>query len=53
MELYFKDLEDDAGSEAPVDLCACDQAAGGLGDTAEEVAFAELSERVSAARLVY
>ena len=52
MELYFKDLEDDTGAIAPGTHCASD------GDTsacknAEESAFAELSERVSAARLVY
>lgn len=53
MELYFKDLEDDAGNEAAGQLCACDSATGGSTETAEDIAFAELSERVSAARLVY
>ena len=53
MELYFKDFEDESGDR---------MSAGSDGDcgtmtasqqTALEVAFAELSERVSAARLVY
>ena len=51
MELYFKDLEDEAAAAAG-DLCICEDA--GAGDSeAEDRAFAELSERVSAARLVY
>ena len=53
MELYFKDLEDDAGAEAVGILCTSDHTTGGASDTAEDIAFAELSERVSAARLVY
>ena len=53
MELYFKDFEDESGDT---------MSAGSDGDcgtmtasqqTALEDAFAELSERVSAARLVY
>ena len=53
MELYFKDFEEEsndamsAGSE-----CNCG-ALNAAQETAEEDAFAELAERVSAARLVY
>lgn len=50
MELYFKDFEDDAVASA-VQHCEC--AAADSNDDAEDAAFAELSERVSAARLVY
>lgn len=51
MELYFKDLEDEAAATAG-DLCICEDA--GVGDSeAEDRAFEELSERVLAARLVY
>jgi hypothetical protein len=53
MELYFKDLE--AEVDAP-DLSlnrSGNDVAEDQGDTAEDVAFAELAERVSAARLVY
>ena len=54
MELYFKDLEDEAGAvNAGIDL---DHGACCVAESrtpAEEEAFAELSERVSAARLVY
>lgn len=52
MELYFKDLEDEVGVNAVGAHGTCDDAAG-RDDAAEERAFAELSERVSAARLVY
>ena len=53
MELYFKDLEDDLGVEPTGLVCTCDPTASGSSDSAEDIAFAELSERVSAARLVY
>ena len=53
MELYFKDLEADPGASEPALDCAGSEAAEEQGDTAEDVAFAELAERVSAARLVY
>lgn len=54
MELYFKDLEDDTGGDSVGLLhCGGDDAADGSSDSAEDRAFAELSERVSAARLVY
>ena len=53
MELYFKDLEAEVGdSEVSFD-CAADDAADQQSDDAEDVAFAELAERVCAARLVY
>ena len=53
MELYFKDLEsDDTGTDTEV-CCAGTAHAEVHGETAEDVAFAELAERVSAARLVY
>ena len=54
MELYFKDLEDEAGAEGTLTAaqCASDDTTGSC-ETAEEDAFAELNERVSAARLVY
>ena len=53
MELYFKDLDDEsghtmsAGSDGDCGTMSASQ------ERAEEDAFAELSERVSAARLVY
>ena len=50
MELYFKDLEGDA-TEMSLDQLGNAREAGEV--SAEEVAFAELAERVSAARLVY
>ena len=53
MELYFKDFEEESGdamSTGSVDDCGAMNASQA---TAEEDAFAELSERVSAARLVY
>ena len=56
MELYFKDLEDEAGTAAADIQCACEWVGEGVNaspEPAEEDAFAELSERVSAARLVY
>ncbi len=50
MEHFIKDIEgDDDMSVFAVGYEAADVS----GDTAEEIAFAELSERVSAARLVY
>jgi hypothetical protein len=52
MELYFKDLE----GENELNDISVDQFADGAGageQSAEEIAFAELTERVSAARLVY
>ena len=52
MELYFKDLEDDTGAMATGFQCAYDGYTVTCAN-AEEDAFAELSERVSAARLVY
>lgn len=53
MELYFKDLEAESGL---TDLSLNDsgsETAEERGDTADDIAFAELAERVSAARLVY
>ena len=53
MELYFKDLDSsDQTEEMAMHAAGCDMA-GTHEDTAEDIAFAELSERVSAARLVY
>ena len=53
MELYFKDLETENG-EADVALnFSGNDVAEERSDTAEDIAFAELAERVSAARLVY
>ena len=52
MELYFKDLEDDTDAMATGFQCASDGYTVTCAN-AEEDAFAELSERVSAARLVY
>ena len=51
MELYFKDFEDDAGTN-PMSGPDCEGMSVSQ-ETAEEDAFAELSERVSAARLIY
>ena len=51
MELYFKDLEDEAGTLAAASDCDCEDAP--VSQDAEDDAFAELSERVSAARLIY
>ncbi len=53
MELYFKDLEADCGTTATELDCAGAEHLEAQGETAEDVAFAELAERVSAARLVY
>ena len=54
MELYFENLEDDAGGDSVGLLhCGGEDAPSGSSDSAEDRAFAELSERVSAARLVY
>jgi hypothetical protein len=53
MELYFKDLETDDGAAEASMNCSGNEVADDLIDTAEEIAFAELAERVSAARLVY
>ena len=52
MELYFKDLEGE-GEAAEMSLDHLNGAHGEGEVSAEEIAFAELSERVSAARLVY
>jgi hypothetical protein len=53
MELYFKDLEAECGEcDLPLDFSAS-EVAEAESDTAENIAFAELAERVSAARLVY
>ena len=52
MELYFKDLEGDGDSnESSLNHLGEAGAAGEA--SAEDIAFAELTERVSAARLVY
>ena len=51
MEHIFKDLEGESDDMSVYALGY--EAADVSGDTAEEIAFAELSERVSAARLVY
>lgn len=53
MELYFKDLESEDGASDLAMNCSGDEVAEEQGDTAEDIAFAELTERVSAARLVY
>jgi hypothetical protein len=53
MELFFKDLESEVGATDPSLNCFGNEAAEEQGDTAEDIAFAELAERVSAARLVY
>jgi hypothetical protein len=53
MELYFKDFEDD-GDMAEMSLDQVDHDGAEATDASdEEIAFAELAERVSAARLVY
>ena len=53
MELYFKDFEDESSDSMSVGSdCNCG-ALNASAETAEEDAFAELAERVSAARLVY
>ena len=49
MELYFKDLEGEGDGIESLDLSEAAAAEA----MAEEIAFAELTERVSAARLVY
>lgn len=53
MELYFKDLEAEAAATDTALECFGNEPAEERGDTAEDIAFAELAERVSAARLVY
>ena len=53
MELYFKDFEDEANDTASAGSGGDCGALNASQETAEEDAFAELSERVSAARLVY
>ena len=53
MELYFKDLEAEGGAAALSLNDAGNEAAEERDDTADDIAFAELAERVSAARLVY
>jgi hypothetical protein len=52
MELYFKDLEGDGENGLSLEHLGADLGASGE-PSAEEIAFAELTERVSAARLVY
>lgn len=50
MELYFKDLEtEDSATDVSLNFTGADERS----DTADDIAFAELAERVSAARLVY
>jgi hypothetical protein len=51
MELYFKDLEGE-GDTTEMSLDHGGDASNG-DDSAEAIAFAELAERVCAARLVY
>jgi len=52
MELYFKDLEGESEAiEMSLDHLGDER--GGGEESAEDIAFAELAERVSAARLVY
>ena len=53
MELYFKDLEGEGDmNESSMNHLGVE--AGAAGDaSAEDIALAELTERVSAARLVY
>jgi hypothetical protein len=53
MELYFKDLEAEVDATDPSLNCAGNDVAEQQGDNAEDIAFAELAERVSAAGLVY
>lgn len=53
MELYFKDLEAESDATGLSQNCSGNEVAEERGDTAEDIAFAELAERVSAARLVY
>ena len=53
MELYFKDLEAEAAASDAALECFVNAPSEERGDTAEDIAFAELAERVSAARLVY
>ena len=53
MELYFKDLEDEVGATDLSMNCSGNEVAEEQGNEAEDIAFAELAERVSAARLVY
>ena len=53
MELYFKDLEAEGGSTDSSLNFSGNDIAEERSDTAEDIAFAELAERVSAARLVY
>jgi hypothetical protein len=56
MELYFKDLEsEDGATDVSLNFAGNpgDDGADARSDAAEDVAFAELAERVSAARLVY
>jgi len=53
MELYFKDLEtEDGAADLSLSFTAT-EVTDEPTDTAEDIAFAELAERVSAARLVY
>ena len=56
MELYFKDVEALPGETGEALNCCADGTAEETGDTAENLAsaeLAELAERVSAARSVY
>jgi hypothetical protein len=52
MELYFKDLEGE-GEATDISFDHLGNERGGGEESAEDIAFAELAERVSAARLVY
>ena len=53
MELYFKDFECESGDTVSDGCYGDHEAMHASQETAEEDAFAELFERVSAARLVY
>jgi hypothetical protein len=52
MELYFKDLESNDHPDDATAMVACDGSES-HDETADDVALAELSERVYAAGLVY
>ena len=52
MELYFKDLDGDGDLDESMNHLGVESGAAGDA-SAEDVALAELTERVSAARLVY
>ena len=53
MELYFKDLEAEDGATDETLNLSGNEVVEEQTDAAEDIAFAELAERVSAARLVY